>query len=368
MKRTSLLKMLLLLCALVAGGQSVWADDETLSFIFNNADERAKITLVKAGTSSTGGDMEFRQGYFRLTSAKGYCDLSKSSNMNIYSGGTLTVGFIDGVDGYIKSVKVTYPNCYPFGTPAGWSATSDQSSWSATSKMTSGKYIKYSTEATNISSVDLTNSATGKTNPQRIEITYVVNKVPAAFGEAKTMISFSDSKHALDFTDANRPAGLKAYQVTAADGTSVTLTEVTSAVAKNTGLILTGTAETTYSIPVVASGTDISATNLLVATDGTSTVSSAAVLSGGAFHPLTSGVIAAGKAYLPYANITGGDPFAGGAPALSIVFGGSETTGINSIENGQLTIDNSVYDLQGRRVAQPKKGLYIVNGKKVIVK
>ena len=29
---------------------------------------------------------------------------------------------------------------------------------------------------------------------------------------------------------------------------------------------------------------------------------------------------------------------------------------------------NEVYDLSGRRVVQPTKGLYIVNGKKVIIK
>jgi hypothetical protein len=40
---------------------------------------------------------------------------------------------------------------------------------------------------------------------------------------------------------------------------------------------------------------------------------------------------------------------------------GDETT---NIEHS----DNSVYDLQGRKVAQPTKGLYIVNGKKVVVK
>lgn len=47
-----------------------------------------------------------------------------------------------------------------------------------------------------------------------------------------------------------------------------------------------------------------------------------------------------------------------------------ETTGINSMDNGQLTIDNgAVYDLQGRKIAQPTKGgLYIVNGKKVVLK
>ena len=44
------------------------------------------------------------------------------------------------------------------------------------------------------------------------------------------------------------------------------------------------------------------------------------------------------------------------------------STGIGSIDNGQLTIDNVVYNLNGQRVAQPAKGLYIVNGCKVIIK
>ena len=47
------------------------------------------------------------------------------------------------------------------------------------------------------------------------------------------------------------------------------------------------------------------------------------------------------------------------------------TTGIKEMENGKWIIDNGVYDLQGRRVngAGPvpaRKGLYIVNGHKVI--
>jgi hypothetical protein len=52
------------------------------------------------------------------------------------------------------------------------------------------------------------------------------------------------------------------------------------------------------------------------------------------------------------------------APLLSI---GGEATGIKTIDNSQLTIDN-VYDLQGRRVAQPAKGIYIINGKKFAIK
>lgn len=41
-------------------------------------------------------------------------------------------------------------------------------------------------------------------------------------------------------------------------------------------------------------------------------------------------------------------------------------TGISNIKVG--TDDNTYYDLQGRRVLYPKKGLYILNGKKVIIK
>ena len=57
-----------------------------------------------------------------------------------------------------------------------------------------------------------------------------------------------------------------------------------------------------------------------------------------------------------------------GAEARAAVFD-DEPTGIKNLtppssEGG----DGAVYDLQGRRVAQPTKGLYIVNGKKVVIK
>ena len=71
---------------------------------------------------------------------------------------------------------------------------------------------------------------------------------------------------------------------------------------------------------------------------------------------IDGGTIGANKAYLTYS---------GGAGAREF-FAFNEATGIESIDHSPLTIDHSVYDLQGRRVAQPTKGLYIVNGKKVI--
>ena len=45
----------------------------------------------------------------------------------------------------------------------------------------------------------------------------------------------------------------------------------------------------------------------------------------------------------------------------------SETTGIRGIRPAGQPQDNAVYDLQGRRVTRPTRGIYIVNGKKVII-
>ena len=42
-------------------------------------------------------------------------------------------------------------------------------------------------------------------------------------------------------------------------------------------------------------------------------------------------------------------------------------TGIENMEHSPSAIDHYYYDLQGRRVEHPTKGLYIVNGRKVVV-
>ena len=47
----------------------------------------------------------------------------------------------------------------------------------------------------------------------------------------------------------------------------------------------------------------------------------------------------------------------------------NEPTGIETVANSQEVNANSkFFNLAGQRVAQPTKGLYIVNGKKVLVK
>jgi Listeria-Bacteroides repeat domain (List_Bact_rpt). len=74
------------------------------------------------------------------------------------------------------------------------------------------------------------------------------------------------------------------------------------------------------------------------------------------FYKLASGkTLGVGKAYL---QTTSGSNFFGMD---------EETTGLKSIDNGQWIMDN-YYDLSGRKVENPKKGIYIHNGKKVAIK
>ena len=155
----------------------------------------------------------------------------------------------------------------------------------------------------------------------------------------------------------------------ALEGAGLTLTELTTDKIVNAGkpVILKSTAGTiTMTLTSTASGNDFTSNSLqgvsaaagLTAADPSTTY----VLNNGSqgvgFYRLKSGkTLGVGKAYLTYSGSS--------APSF---LGFDETTGIKAIDNGQLTIDNEVYDLQGRRVTQPTKGLYIVNGKKVIIK
>lgn len=157
-----------------------------------------------------------------------------------------------------------------------------------------------------------------------------------------------------------------AYYATAVGGSSVTLTSIAANVEAGEGLILKGTAGATITIPVAASGSSID--NYLVGcpteTVLTTNASYYVLVNNGAtaeFQRLNEhgATIPAGKAYL---NVEGA------SSRLSIVFDDNSTTSISTKANSQEPTANSYYDLQGRRVAQPTKGLYIVNGKKVVVK
>ena len=211
--------------------------------------------------------------------------------------------------------------------------------------------------------------ATGTTDEVTIEIEGGSNTLYPVYFKVNPAIELSPAKiyttltsaYPLDFTDVE---GLKAFIVEDDDATDgkITMTQVNK-VPAGTGLVLKATTPgTAVNVPVFdGTGADDVTANKMEgsATEATEIAANAGyILKDGEFHPATAGTLAAGKAYLKIAVANGNAP-------LAIDF--DETTGVKSIEHGTLNIEH-FYDLQGRKVAQPTKGLYIVNGRKVVVK
>ncbi len=184
------------------------------------------------------------------------------------------------------------------------------------------------------------------------------------------------------------PEGVKAYVATeepAMDGTdaegnnvgTITMTEITDdIIPAKTGVVLRGEANTTFDFFYTAEDGAIETEgNMLRGYAGATEYREVTLPEDYATYVLAVENEIAGfyrkdapfkvynhKAYL---NV----PVASGANALRIRFGDEETT---EIESSKLKIDDSassaVYDLQGRRVLTPTKGIYVVNGKKLVIK
>ena len=198
-----------------------------------------------------------------------------------------------------------------------------------------------------------------------------------AKGNAKVLVNYVSNSYDLTVTEADMstlvlpfnadlPTGVSAYTLTA-DASTITATEVTSITKDQPVLIVaeagtytfTGDATADYSTEAPTEGALVGTYNTIDAAEGNYVLQK----HGGydaAFYLLTTGsnkVIKPFRAYLT-------------APAsareMKIVFAGGETTGVQYVATESQQARQAVYDLQGRRVMQPAKDLYIVNGKKVL--
>lgn len=169
------------------------------------------------------------------------------------------------------------------------------------------------------------------------------------------------------------PEGVDAY-IAKQDGETIVLQKITGALPANTGVILSSENATDYIPTARTTETETEATeiadNKLVATTGSAVADdvNAYILSKNenetkaVFKKLsaTNRTIAQYKAYLKLD--------AGTQPAnLSLAFAGSNLTGIQNVTETSAK-SKTAYDLAGRKVGKLQKGIYIVNGKKVIVK
>lgn len=164
------------------------------------------------------------------------------------------------------------------------------------------------------------------------------------------------------------PAEAKVYTAKVNEAKSaVVLTEVPagSVIAKGTP-VLVGAEAGSYNFAASADeATTVADNDLKAAADDTkgdgSTIYALVEQDGKAvFAPLKEGVaVSVGHAYLEL-------PAASATRFYSIQFGG-ETTGINEV-NAAAKADGTYYTLQGVKTSKAAKGIYIHNGKKVVVK
>ena len=176
------------------------------------------------------------------------------------------------------------------------------------------------------------------------------------------------STETLDFTSDEGPT---AYIATSVDNTENTITlKRIGVVPANTPIVLKGEPSTTYTVKTTATTAASPKENLL---RGSATKSieleanTAYILSGGKFHKNNKGTQPAGKAYLPADVVNSAS-----APQLIIVFDDNgNMTAIKDVRGKVENVRNQVwYDLSGRKLngMPSKKGLYIINGKKVVIK
>ena len=176
------------------------------------------------------------------------------------------------------------------------------------------------------------------------------------------------SENNLDFSEATT----KAYKVKVNTKGVATLTEVEK-VPANTPVLLyaengNGDGE---AIPVVATADAVEGNDLVAGaganvatTDGDYTNMILNNVNGNVgFYFANNQMVATNRAYLHI--LTTLAPDASNA-RMQIVFD-SETSGIKSVNNA-LNESGNYFNLSGQRISEPAKGLYIVNGKKVIIK
>ena len=162
---------------------------------------------------------------------------------------------------------------------------------------------------------------------------------------------------------------VKAYIVTDHNDYDLVMTQMTGTVPANTPLLLNAAKAGEYNIPFAAGSTTSVDGNKLVAGNGESVSEGSEeeeryvlVADGNkaVFKRIesTPATVPVGKAYLQ---------FVGELDAPFLYIGSGQTTGIESIEAAKAA-KGVYYNMAGQRVAKPTKGLYIVNGKKVVVK
>lgn len=230
-----------------------------------------------------------------------------------------------------------------------------------------GQYSIYSTYSGSVGNVYLYSTGSGNADRNTASDNFkqqnsftieAVDELPITFkGQFASFFS------PVDLTLAD---GVKAYTGTLTNNNTIlTLTEV-DYVPANTGVILEYegfSSETTLNFPILSTVTPIDDTSLTGSTAAQNVAADSKLVLGKndegkwGIYKYSGTTLGGFKAYMdmPETPVKGFAFTFGDADAIANVLNGEQNT-------------NEVYDLSGRQVSKPTRGLYIVNGKKVVVK
>ena len=177
-------------------------------------------------------------------------------------------------------------------------------------------------------------------------------------------------------SDFAKPVDITPYIITGVeeDGTSLTAVEL-DYIPENVPVVLMASSSATngFSVKVRSGGddatTDDNKLNVATGTDADRTFEAGEIyiLYNGEFVLNASGTLEEGKVYLPKSAITGSTP----APARLLIRTRNGLSGIKDVDFSPLTTPNlNWYTLDGRRLSgkPTRKGIYLQNGQKVVVK
>lgn len=198
-------------------------------------------------------------------------------------------------------------------------------------------------------------------------------KAPVAFTAtaAKFMKTVSAAQYAtmvIPF-DASIPEGVQAFNLKSIDNETIGKSDPLASITANSPVMIKneGTFDFTASNVAIAA-TDEGELDNYFLHGGYSTMNVAAddgnyVLQNndnGVNFYLVTGTPATLKPFRAYLKAP--------SSARVLYIGLDDTTGLNNVKGKMEDLNGEVYNLQGQRFSQPTKGLYIVNGKKVIIK
>ena len=316
-----------------------------------------------------------QDGWVQSAAIAGYCN---GSIQDCLFTGTYTSnggGYMGGFYGYTNA-SPTITNCLSTGTFS-------QGNWQGNGVHTNCYFKQYPTSLTSgcswTSDETLSNGTiTTALQNNRAETVWVqdplTNQPMLALFAGKYTVPASGLGTFSAKAAFTLPEGLEAYYCKNYDATNGTIAAVAidGVVPAETGVLLRGEPGETYTLTISNETPATVTDNALVAVTEQTTIQQTDGdytnfgLSGGTFKKVNTagGTVGANRAYLhiPTSALT---PEAS-ARGISLVWD-EDPTGI-TVVNGSGFKVNDYYDLQGRRVENPTKGLYIVNGKKVIIK